>query len=50
MDVATIQNELQQLPGDQQDRIAAFLTALRMKREGFMEEVRERLDDKAPES
>ena len=49
MDLAAIQHELEHLPADQQDRVAAFLTALRMKREGLMEELHHRLDDKDPE-
>jgi|GEM_PF-2097499 len=45
MDVLALQNELESLPPDQQDRISAFLTVLRMKREGLMAEVKGRLDD-----
>ena len=45
MDVAAIQHELELLPADQQDRLAAFLTVLRMKREGLIAELQRRLDD-----
>ena len=48
MDVAAIQHELEHLPADQQDRLAAFLTVLRMKREGLMSELQRRWDDKDP--
>lgn len=50
MDVAALQNELQALPPEQQDRMSAFLTALRLQRDGGMTEIRGRLDDKSPES
>lgn len=45
MDVITLQNEIQQLPGHLQDRLAAFLTALRMSRDGTDLEIQRRLDD-----
>ena len=45
MDVVAIQNELELLPEDQQDRISAFLTTLRMKRQGLMTEISRRLDE-----
>jgi hypothetical protein len=48
MDIAILQHELELLPEDQQDRLAAFLTALRMKREGLVEEIQRRLDDEDP--
>jgi hypothetical protein len=48
MDVAAIQHELEHLPADQQDRLAAFLTVLRMKREGMMAELQRRLDESDP--
>lgn len=48
MDVAAIQHELELLPADQQDRLAAFLTLLRMKREGMVSEIQRRLDEKDP--
>lgn len=50
MDVAAIQHELELLPADQQDRLAAFLTALRMRREGLMSELERRLDDQNPDN
>ena len=49
MDIVTIEHELATLPADQQDRLAAFLTALRMRRDGMLAEVCRRLDDKDPE-
>jgi hypothetical protein len=49
MDVATIQHELEHLPADQQDRLAAFLTALRMKRDGLMAEMQRRLNESDPQ-
>ncbi len=45
VDVVAIQNELESLPADQQDRISAFLTTLRMKRQGLMAEITRRLDE-----
>lgn len=45
MDVATLERELQQLPGHLQDRIAAFLTVLRLKRDGADELIHNRLND-----
>ena len=50
MDVLTLQNEIQQLPGHLQDRLAAFLTALRMHRDGLDLEIQRRLDDENPEN
>jgi hypothetical protein len=50
MDVITLQNEIQQLPGHLQDRLAAFLTALRMHRDGLDLEIQRRLDDTNPEN
>jgi hypothetical protein len=50
MDVITLQNEIQQLPGHLQDRLAAFLTALRMNRDGGDREIQRRLDDPSPEN
>ena len=40
-----LQNEIQQLPDELQDRLAAFLTVLRMRRSGQDEEIFRRLDD-----
>lgn len=50
MDVITLQNEIQQLPGHLQDRLAAFLTVLRMNREGDDQEIQRRLDDPSPDN
>ncbi|MCF7765738.1 MAG: hypothetical protein K9N62_18885 [Verrucomicrobia bacterium] len=49
MHVSELQHEIELLPQDQQDRLAAFLFALRMRREGTISEIQERLDDKNPE-
>ena len=48
MDIVALQHELETLPSDQQDRVAAFLTALRLRRDGRMAEISRRLDDKDP--
>lgn len=50
MDVVTLQNEIQQLPSHLQDRLAAFLTVLRMNRNGDDLEIQRRLDDPEPEN
>ena len=50
MDVITLQNEIQLLPSHLQDRLAAFLTALRMHRDGVDQEIQHRLDDPNPEN
>ena len=49
MDLVTLQHELQLLPGHQQDRLAAFLALLRMRRDGVDQEIQARLDDSATE-
>jgi hypothetical protein len=49
MDVAMLQQEIQRLPDHLQDRLAAFLTALRMHRSGQDQEIFSRLDDPRPE-
>lgn len=49
MDVVTLQQEIQSLPDHLQDRLAAFLTALRMHRCGQDMEIFGRLDDPQPE-
>ena len=49
MDISELQHEIELLPQDQQDRLAAFLFALRMRREGSISEIQERLDDKNPQ-
>lgn len=48
MQVASLQKEIEQLPEDQQDQLAAFLTALRMHRTGLDREILGRLDDPDP--
>lgn len=48
MDIVALQHELKALPTDQQDRVAAFLAALRLRRDGRMAEISRRLDDKDP--
>ena len=45
MTLAELQHEIELLPIDQQNRVAAFLTALRMKREGAFSKIKERLAD-----
>lgn len=50
MDVITLQKEIQLLPCHLQDRLAAFLTALRMHRDGEDQEIQRRLDDPNPEN
>lgn len=50
MERVVLQQELALLPADEQDKVAAFLTALRMKREGLFAEMQRRLDDHSPES
>ena len=50
MDVITLQNEIQLLPSHLLDRLAAFLTALRMHRDGVDQEIQHRLDDPNPEN
>ena len=48
--VITLQKEIQLLPCHLQDRLAAFLTALRMHRDGEDQEIQRRLDDPNPEN
>ncbi len=50
MNFASLQQELQALPPSQQDRISAFLTSLRMRRDGSASEVAVRLDDERVEN
>jgi len=45
MNVGALQDELESLPPEQQDRLSAFLTSLRMKRDGILTEVSRRIDD-----
>ena len=46
--IAALQQEVQALPAEDQDKLAAFLLSLRMKRDGLLEEISRRLDDKDP--
>lgn len=48
MSLAELEQEIAALPENEQDRLAAMLVALRMKREGGMKEISRRLDDKNP--
>ena len=45
MNISLLQSELESLPPDQQDRMSAFLTSLRMRRDGIISEVTRRLED-----
>ncbi len=45
MDTTVLRHEIERLPSDDLDEIFAFLVSLRMKRDGRLEELRERLDD-----
>ena len=48
MSIATLQQEVQALPAEDQDKLAAFLLSLRMKLDGLLEEISRRLDDRDP--
>lgn len=48
MSIATLQQEVQALPVEDQAKLAAFLLSLRMKRDGLLEEISRRLDDSNP--
>ena len=48
MSIVTLQQEVQSLPAEDQDKLAAFLLSLRMKRDGLLEEISRRLDDGDP--
>ena len=50
MNVATLEKEIELLPEHLQDRLAAFLTALRMHRSGQDLEIFNRLDDRTCEN
>lgn len=50
MNVAILQKEIEQLPDHLQDRLAAFLTALRLNRSGEDQEIFSRLDDPVSEN
>lgn len=46
--MATLRSELKRLPAAEQDCLSAFLTVLRMRREGLMTELQDRLSDDDP--
>jgi hypothetical protein len=46
MNFSMLQHELESLPPEQQDRLSAFLTSLRMRRDGIISEISRRLDDR----
>jgi len=46
--IVALQQEVQALPAEDQDKLAAFLLSLRMKRDGLLDEISRRLDDKDP--
>jgi len=50
MNIATLQKEIERLPEHLQDRLAAFLAALRLQRSGQIQAIFNRLDDKNPEN
>jgi len=51
MTLATIQKEIEKWDSEQQDRLAACLTVLRLKRDPrHAKELAHRLDDKAPKN
>lgn len=50
MNFSVLQQELESLPPKQQDRLSAFLTSLRMRRDGIISEVTRRLDDKTEQN
>lgn len=50
MNLSVLEHELELLPPEQLDRVSAFLTSLRMRRDGTMKEITRLLDDKAEEN
>jgi hypothetical protein len=48
MNVSAIQQELLSLPPDQQDMLSAFLVSVRLKRDGLLKVVNDRLNDNEP--
>lgn len=50
MNVSAIQQELLSLPPDQQDMLSAFLVSVRLKRDGLLKVVDDRLNDTDPEN
>lgn len=50
MDLSIVQREIESLAPEDQDRLAAFLTVLRLKRDpAHVAELSRRLDDRSPE-
>ena len=49
MSFATVQKEIESWSPEDQDRLASYLAALRLKRSGYVEEMGRRSDDKRPE-
>lgn len=50
MEMAALEEEVKTLSPDKQDRLAALLTVLRLKRGGGMKEIERRLNDESPDS
>lgn len=48
MKMSAIQQELLSLPPDQQDMLSAFLVSVRLKRDGLLKVVDDRLNDTDP--
>ena len=48
MNMTAIQRELLSLPPDQQDMLSAFLVSIRLKRDGLLKVVDDRLNDTDP--
>jgi hypothetical protein len=48
MNMTAIQQELLSLPPDQQDMLSAFLVSVRLKRDGLLKVVDDRLNDTDP--
>jgi hypothetical protein len=48
MNMTAIQRELSSLPPDQQDMLSAFLVSIRLKRDGLLKVVDDRLNDTDP--
>lgn len=48
MNMSAIQRELLSLPPDQQDMLSAFLVSVRLKRDGLLKVVDDRLTDNEP--
>jgi hypothetical protein len=48
MNISAIQQELLSLPPDQQDMLSAFLVSVRLKRDGLLKVVDDRLNDNEP--